>query len=165
MAGHKSCYTMIEPIHLGETGKLARRNFLRSAGVLVSALSCMPTQAAPDNRQGSVHPPEPAGQEFDMLRLPNSRSPNRPVPDLRGRSQEFSRCLDQLFITPGNQRAAPDGGVLSPSLQRDPGDRAPRQTSWEGYQSRLCKCNNFDENGLFGTDKSLVSRMQKDVTE
>ena len=98
MAGHKSCYTMIEPIHLGETGKLARRNFLRSAGVLVSALSCMPTQAAPDNRQGSVHPPEPAGQEFDMLRLPNSRSPNRPVPDLRGRSQEFSRCLEPLFI-------------------------------------------------------------------
>jgi hypothetical protein len=98
MAGHKSCYTMIEPIHLGETRKLARRNFLRSAGVLVSALSCMPTLAAPDNRQGSVHPPERAGQEFDMLRLPNSRSPNRPVPDLRGRSQEFSRCLEQLFI-------------------------------------------------------------------
>ena len=70
MAGHKSCYTMIEPIHLGETRKLARRNFLRSAGVLVSALSCVPTLAAPDNRQGSVHPPEPAGQEFDMLRLP-----------------------------------------------------------------------------------------------
>jgi len=50
MAGHKSCYTMIEPIHLGETRKLARRNFLRSAGVLVSALSCMPTLAAQDNR-------------------------------------------------------------------------------------------------------------------
>ena len=116
-------------IDLGETRELARRNFLRSAVVLVSALSCMSTPAAQDNRQGSVHPPEPAGQEFDMLRLPNSRSPNRPVPDLRGRSQEFSRCLDQLFITPGNQRAAPDGGVLSPSLQRDPGDRAPRQAS------------------------------------
>jgi hypothetical protein len=57
----------------------------------------MPTPAAQDNRHGSVHPPEPAGQEFDILRLPN-RSPNRPVPDLRGRSQEFSRCLEQLFI-------------------------------------------------------------------
>ena len=97
MAGHKRCYTVIEPIHLGETRELARRNFLRSAMVLVSALPCMPTPAAQDNRQGSVHPPEPAGQEFDMLQLPNSRSPNRPVPDLRGRSQEFSRCLDQLF--------------------------------------------------------------------
>ena len=85
-------------IHLSETRKLARRNFLRSAGVLVSALSCMPTPAAQDNRHGSVHPPEPAGHEFDMPRLPNSRSPNRPVSDLRGRSQEFSRCLDQLFI-------------------------------------------------------------------
>ena len=85
-------------IHLGETRELARRNFLRSAVVVVSALSCMPTPAAQDNRQGSVHPPEPAGQEFEMLRLPNSRSPNRPVPDLRGRSQEFSRCLEQLFI-------------------------------------------------------------------
>jgi hypothetical protein len=57
----------------------------------------MSTPAAQDNRQGSVHPPEPAGQEFDMLRLPNSRSPNHLVPDLRGRSQEFSRCLGQLF--------------------------------------------------------------------
>jgi len=84
-------------IDLGETRKLARRNFLRSAVVLVSALSCMSTPAAQDNRQGSVHPPEPAGQEFDILRLPNSRSPNRPVPDLRGRSEEFSRCLERLF--------------------------------------------------------------------
>jgi len=97
MAGDKRCYTMKEPIDLGETRELARRNFLCSAVVLVSALSCMPTSAAQDNRQGSVHPPEPAGQEFDMLRLPNSRSPNRPVPDLRGRSQEFSRCLERLF--------------------------------------------------------------------
>ena len=24
---------------------------------------------------------------------------------------------------------------------------------WEGYRSRLCKCNNFNENGLFGRDK------------
>jgi hypothetical protein len=24
---------------------------------------------------------------------------------------------------------------------------------WEGYRSRLCICNNFNENGLFGTDK------------
>jgi IS30 family transposase len=23
---------------------------------------------------------------------------------------------------------------------------------WEGYRSRLCKCNNFNENGLFGRD-------------
>src|SRR5882724_8248337 len=26
---------------------------------------------------------------------------------------------------------------------------------WEGYRSRLCKCNNFNENGLFGRDNSL----------
>ena len=88
---------MIEPIHLGETRELARRNFLRSAVVLVSALSCIPTPAAQDNRQGAVHPPEPAGQEFDMLRLRNATSPSRSVPDLRGRSQEFSRCLGQFF--------------------------------------------------------------------
>jgi hypothetical protein len=24
---------------------------------------------------------------------------------------------------------------------------------WEGYRSRLCKCNNFDENGVFGRDR------------
>jgi hypothetical protein len=54
MAGDKRCYTMIEPIDLGETRKLARRNFLRSAGVLVSALSCMPTLAAPDNVLGRL---------------------------------------------------------------------------------------------------------------
>jgi hypothetical protein len=23
---------------------------------------------------------------------------------------------------------------------------------WEGYRSRLCKCNNFNQNGLFGRD-------------
>ena len=26
----------------------------------------------------------------------------------------------------------------------------------EGYRSRLCKCNNFNENGLFGRDRLLV---------
>jgi hypothetical protein len=26
---------------------------------------------------------------------------------------------------------------------------------WEGYRSRLCKCNNFNENGLFGTDNKF----------
>jgi hypothetical protein len=25
---------------------------------------------------------------------------------------------------------------------------------WEGYRSRLCKCNNFNENGLFGRDNA-----------
>jgi len=26
---------------------------------------------------------------------------------------------------------------------------------WEGYRSRLCKCNNFNENGLFGREQAL----------
>jgi hypothetical protein len=25
--------------------------------------------------------------------------------------------------------------------------------AWEGYPSRLCKCNNFNVNGLFGRDR------------
>ena len=48
---------------------------------------------------GSLHPPEPANQEFDILRLPNAKAPNRNARDLRGRSQEFSHCVDLLFTS------------------------------------------------------------------
>jgi hypothetical protein len=89
MAGNKRCDTMVEQIQSGETGELVRRSFLRSAMVFVSALSCMPMPAAQDSRHGSVLPPEPG--EFDMVRLP--KSANRPGPDLRGRSHEFSGCV------------------------------------------------------------------------
>jgi hypothetical protein len=33
---------------------------------------------------------------------------------------------------------------------------------WEGYRSRLCKCNNFNRNGLFGRDIPDASRIQLD---
>jgi len=96
MAEDKGRYTMIKLVHPDETRELVRRNFLRSAVVFVSALSCLPVWAAQDNRKGSVHPPEPANQELDIIRLPNTKSPNRPAPDLRRRGQEFSGCVNEL---------------------------------------------------------------------
>jgi hypothetical protein len=33
---------------------------------------------------------------------------------------------------------------------------------WEGYRSRLCKCNNFNRNGLFGRDTPDASHIQLD---
>lgn len=96
MEEDKGRYTMIKPIHPDENRELIRRNFLRSALVFVSALSCLPVRAAQDNRKGSVHPPEPAGHEFDILGLPSTKSPNRPTQDPRRGSQEFSGCVNEL---------------------------------------------------------------------
>ena len=31
---------------------------------------------------------------------------------------------------------------------------------WEGYRSRLCKCNNFNENGLFGRDRQIGKKVK-----
>ncbi len=28
--------------------------------------------------------------------------------------------------------------------------------AWEGYRSRLCKCNDFNVYGLFGRDRQIV---------
>jgi hypothetical protein len=81
-----------------------RRSLLRCAAPLVAAFVGAPMLTAQDNRRGSVHPPEPAEQEFDRLPLRGSKVVNRPVPDLHERGQEFASCLEQLFISAAKLR-------------------------------------------------------------
>jgi hypothetical protein len=48
-------------------------------------------------RRGTLHPPEPANQEFDTLLLWDRKSRSQPTMQLRERGQEFSECLQRLL--------------------------------------------------------------------
>jgi hypothetical protein len=50
----------------------------------------------------TLYPPEPDGQEFDVLRLYLRRSEKEPAMRLRERGQEFSNCLQRLLDTAAN---------------------------------------------------------------
>src|SRR6266481_4704004 len=78
---------------------LTRRNICRLGALLIGP-AYLPSLFGQENkRRDTLHPPEPAGQEFDMLLLPGQKSRNQAFTCLRESRQEFSRCLKQLIDT------------------------------------------------------------------
>ena len=54
------------------------------------------------SRKPTLHPPEPADQEFGTLLLYHRKSESQPAMRLRQRGQDFSNCLQRLLDTAAN---------------------------------------------------------------
>jgi hypothetical protein len=78
---------------------LTRRNICRLGALLIGPAYLPSLFGMGNQRRDTLHPPEPAGQEFDMLLLRGQKSRNQAFTCLRERRQEFSRCLKQLIDT------------------------------------------------------------------
>ena len=76
---------------------LTRRNMCQLGVLLVGPTYLLSVFGQANKARDTLHPPEPAEQEFDMLILHGLKSRQQPPTGLCQRRQEFSDCLKRIF--------------------------------------------------------------------
>ena len=79
------------------TMNLTLRNICQLGVLLVGPTYLSSLFGQANKSRNTLHPPEPAEQEFDMLILHGQKSRPQPPTGLCQRRQEFSDCLKRIF--------------------------------------------------------------------
>jgi hypothetical protein len=104
--------------------RFPRRGFVQAGLALLGSASAARLVAGQDRPRNTVHPPDPAGRELDMILLRDSHvSGPQPTMNARQRDHDFRNCLDQLLTSAMKLRdeinGVPLSEILSVQVYRD----------------------------------------------